>query len=270
MVDEMNELGLGMLLHYVLWAERRDERYEFIATEEKFKLPMPMPSTKDYSDKHYDKSGMLSYAGRFDGVVMDRETGKHYLLEFKTTRSMHNMKWTYRGIQGTAYIWAARQIVGEPIEGIMYRVLRKKLPAEPKPLVNGGFSQAKSQKTSFEYFKYCLDRMAAKDPDTEPTELYRENEKILRYLHGSGNEFFDQTILDRTPQQIESTMRLLYNIGRQMADRDVPIFPQPGFHCSWCAFETPCTLREHGGDYRGLLEVEYAKRSYWEELDDDE
>lgn len=285
MIDEMYELGTGMLLHYALWAEKRDKRWEFLATERKFVLPMPVPKEatrgRGYSD--LCRNGMymsggewysnkLSYAGRFDGVVRDVETGKLYLMEFKTSRSLHNMRWTYRGMQSTAYVWAANQMVEEltdgqcesPIDGIMYRVLLKKIPQSPKPLVNGGYSQAKNQKTSFEYFKYCLDKIAERE-NRDPHDLYVENENILRYLHQSGNEFFDEKILDRTPQQIDSTMRCLYHTGKTMADPNVAIFPQPGFHCSWCAFETPCSVAEVGGDYEGILEVEYAERGYWED-----
>lgn len=277
MVDDMTELGQGMLLHYCLWAKKRDERYDFLATEQKFRIPMPMTSTKDYSSRAYPMSGLLKYAGRFDGVVRDRETGLVYLLEFKTSRSLHNMRYTYRGMQGTAYVWAASQLISDltdgevtdRVSGIMYRVLLKKLPDGPRPLVNGGYSQAKSQKTSFVFFKHCLDKIAERE-ERNPKELYRENENILRYLHDIDNEFFDETILERTPQQIESTMRALYLLGRQMADPDVPIFPTPGFHCGWCPFEVPCSVREQGGDYKGLLQVEYAKRSYWEESDDGE
>lgn len=280
MVDEMSELGQGMLLHYCLWAERRDERYDFIATERKFKIPMPVPESETrgrgykynarrgmYMDGSGWVSGTMEYAGRFDGIVQDKETGELYLLEFKTTRSMHNMRWTFRGMQSTAYVWAASQLLEEAhgrLSGIMYRVLWKKLPDGPKPLVRGGYSQAKSQKTSFAYFKYCLDKLADRD-GRDRKEMYRENEDILRYLHENGTKFFNETILDRTPQQIDSTMRCLYHIGKRMSDPDVPIFPQPGFHCGWCSFEMPCSTKEAGGDYEGILEIEYAQRGYWED-----
>lgn len=289
MIEEMRELGSGMLLHYHLWAPGVDQRFEFLSTEQFFKVPMPLPEFINVDADPFQRSrpfpvevppsrpsrrvlrgcsDMLDYAGRFDAVVRDRESGELFVLDFKTTRSLSNMQWTYRSVQGAAYVWAARQYFEEPIEGIIYRVLLKKVPQNPKTLVRGGYSRAKSQKTSFHWLKYFFE-MVAEEREVDVNVVFRENEELLRYFHGQGNDYFDQTLLRKTPQQLESTMRALYYIGQDMANPETPVFPQPGFHCNWCQFENVCTLKEYGGDWQGLLEAEFAPRTYWEKFDDE-
>lgn len=258
MITEIKTLGLSMLRHYQLWSVVHDTRWNFLSTEETFDLPLP-----------FCDDDSIRFAGRFDGVVEEKDTGDLYLLEFKTTKRMANMRHQYRSMQGTAYVWAAQQVYGLNLKGILYRALLKKQPSDPRPLKRGGFSQAKNQSTSFEWMVFKLGEIA----DThgiDPKEYYREHEDFLRYLHQEGNSFFDELALVKQQSQLDSIMRAVSHLGQEMVNPNTPVFPQPGFHCSWCSFEDPCKLKMHGGDYEGLLEASYASRRYWEEYNKEE
>jgi hypothetical protein len=274
MVSDMRALGLGMLEHYWLWSRKADEEWDFLSTEELFNVPLPIFGESVVKRgsrmlKQLLGKDELRFAGRFDGVVRNRTTGKLYLLEFKTTKSLYNMRWTMRGIQGTAYIYAAREVYGSEIAGVMYRALVKKVPADPVPLKRGGYSKAKDQKTTFLWLKnYFEIEAAVRNVDVKV--VFRENESLLRLFAGENKEadFFDQTLVHRTQAEIDSVMRALSILGQEMIDPNVPIFPVPGFHCNWCDYGDPCTLKNKGGDVEALLEAQYAPRDYWEQASD--
>lgn len=284
MINDSYRLSVGMLKHYHMWHTQLhlDSKWEVLSTEELFEVPIPLSdkvvhacsSYRWLSDiASYDVSSgkwlskRIQLAGRFDGLIRDRETGHIYLLEFKTTRSLSNCKWVMRGLQGTAYVYAAMQKYGDDVKGILYRFLRKKVPTTPKLLKRGGYSQAKSQDTSFRYFKQYL-RREASGTGRDVNELYRENECILRHLHGQPEKFFVQYIIRKTDSILSSALDTIYNVGIQMVNPRVSIFANPGWStCAGCPFQDPCDLVElgHHESAMGVLEAEYAPRRYWNE-----
>lgn len=274
MIEEQRQLGLGMLEHYYLWAKEADKKWEFVSTEELFDVPLPTPSGQRsvlgrLVRRFIDKPRDLRYAGRFDGIVRELETGDLYLMEFKTTSRMYNMRYNYRNFQGKSYVWAARQIYGDQIKGIVYRALLKKVPTDPVPLKRGGFSKAKSQKTTFLWLKHRFAQIA-EDRGVDPKTVYKENEDLLRTFYEQENEFFEERVIHPPDERIEHTMRAIYHLGHEMVDPDTPTFPQPGFHCNWCSFSDPCSMKDNGLDYNAVLDAEYAPRGYWEGNEDDD
>ena len=274
MINDSYRLSLSMLKHYAQWHDENklSEKWEVIATEQLFTVPIPVPSDIHYDGDYYSTklhayvSSKMQLAGRFDGLIKERSTGDVYLLEFKTARSIANIRWVMRGLQGTAYVYAAQQLHPN-VKGILYRVLRKKAPSMPKPLKSGGYSQSKSQDTSFRYFKRYLD-MEARDTGRDPTELYRENEKVLRMLHAKPENFFLERRIKKAKPLIKSTIETIYRVGIQMTDPNTPIFANPGWStCAGCPFQDPCDLLELGMDEeaKDVLAAEYAPRRYWDE-----
>lgn len=265
MVDETLHLGHGMLRHYALWAPSVDQHLAVVATEQMFRVPLY------YESKHVKSP--LYLAGRMDGIARDVRTGDLYILEFKTTRSLKDTSWVFNTLQGAAYVWAARQMYGPSVKGVLYRMLRKRIPDEIQPLVRtpGAFSRAKNQQTSFEYFKYALAQWAHA-AGVSPLSVYKLNEEMLRYLHSTENLFFQERLVVKNDASLDNVLQAIRTTGMQMADPDVVIFKSPPlFYCNICPFRDPCTLKEAGGDWQGVLEAEYAPRDYWEsEFDDEE
>jgi len=259
----VRELGLCMLKHYSLWSPGRDFRYTLLGTEMAFKMPIPSLS----SPVDGRPSPELNYAGRFDGVVRNLYNDRHYVLEFKTAKSIDRMSGVFRGMQPTAYIWAASKVYETPITGVLYRILRKKIPSDPVPLQTlGRFSRAKRQKTSWEWFEYWVAAWA-KAHGVGAEEVVALNNDVKAMLQEKGNEFFKEQAITRNPQQIEECLIALTHEGTQMTDPSIPIYPLSGMHCSWCSFKEPCDLMSMGMPYQALLDAEYASRGYWEKED---
>lgn len=269
-LQEVRHLGLGMLKHYSLWAPTRDYRYTLLGTEMQFKIPIPQPVLTDSRDLWPLPSAVpiLDYAGRFDGLVRNLYNDNHYVLEFKTTKSLDRMSGTFRGMQPTAYIWAAGKVYDLPIAGVLYRVLRKRIPDNPTPLKTAGrFSRAKSQKMTWEWFRYWVTAWSKKQ-GVKAEDVLAANPEVKGMLLEKENEFFREKVIGRNQGQIDECLRALAYEGAQMANPNTPVYPISGIHCGWCSFREVCDLMAEGLPYQALLEAEYASRDYWEKEDD--
>lgn len=286
----VQDLAVLMLRHYAIWAEPLDKLFRVLDMEYKFKVPLP------------GGHGM-EYAGRFDGYVEDIQSGNRYILEFKTAKSIQNrgggissnISGVLRGMQSAAYTWASGQVHDEQAHGVLYRFLLKKEPDSPKPLQRGGYSRAKSIKSTDAWFGYILDLIAQAKLDNfceEDGQFYlppaarpslqelREQERakatetlqMLRtknkYTGGlvTGNDFFLQLPMVKKPGQVQGALDAIIYEGLRMLDPSQRIYPIAGFHCNWCQFKTPCDLVARGMDdaAEGVLDANYGPRTYWE------
>lgn len=256
MFSDMDHLGVIMLKHYSLWAPYYDKDYQLMSSEELFRVALPGERN-------------ICYEGRFDGIVRDK-TGRYFVLEFKTTRSLSGMSGVYRSMQSSMYTWAAQQLYDPRVQGLTYRVLRKREPDMPKVLQNGDFSRAKSQKTTIEWVKYCLDRMSEKGHDRRA--LRRAADGLITMLGGRENEFFTYKVITRNSTTMQNALKAIKHVGNEMANPHVEIFPVTGYHCSFCGFRDPCDLCEEGMPEAAdaVLDVEYAPRDYWETMADED
>jgi ATP-dependent helicase/DNAse subunit B len=169
--DEFLHLTQAMVKHYGMWSQgdNLDERFILKGTEYQFKVPIP--------------DSDLVYCGRFDAFVQGTKSGRYFVIDYKTARSIKTMEGVYRGMQPTTYLWAARQVYGD-VDSMIYRALRKRIPDDPIPLKSGGWSKRKNQATTASWVRQF--------PGTgELQRMLHANEVI------DGNPFFRQ---DRIPR----------------------------------------------------------------------
>ena len=111
------DLGVTMLKGYQRWAEPKDVDTQFLALETVWNTRTP--------------EGRL-IAGRFDAPVS--RSGDLWVLDFKTTSYLSN-DWTSRDLQATVYTYAARQLFGKAVRGLLFRFLLKKAPTSYADLI---------------------------------------------------------------------------------------------------------------------------------------
>jgi hypothetical protein len=273
--EEMVRLGSVMITHYDLVFKSIDPYYRLYAAEQEFRVPFP-------------KTDKICYEGWMDGVIED-QAGNLWVLEYKTTARMSNMPWVFRGMQATMYTWAASQIYNRPCRGVIYRVLLKKIPHMPKLTSRKVFSRAKSQKMTMEWARYCIGKMVQKEVDQwvgkNPTatddqidqvtlKLQRAYDSAAEGLYDmvrtEGHTFFFNKRIPRGQHQIDTSVESMRITGLEMVRKDIPITYNTGYHCQWCMFRDPCDLLIYNKPEaaQAVLAVEYAPRSYWEDLDE--
>ena len=257
-MDKLRELGLGMVRHYAKWAPKQDG-FDVIATEQEFSVRMSGP--------------VSPFAGRFDGVIRSHSTGRLWLHEFKTSSynlvAQANSSRYKLDNQATAYLWAAEQTYNEPVEGILYTLLRKKVPSNPKLLKSGGLSVSKSIDTTAAHYLKCA--VAA------GVQLYREPKyaELIAHLERKEKEnpFIHRFLVKRTAEEMVDIRRrigtVVYQMGQVLGSSSPSdlynpppnILPNPTIHCEkTCAFVEPCLAMNRGESLVDSLEGEYRKR----------
>lgn len=226
-IDQLLITGLGVLKHYQTWAEAegRDD-FEVIDTEINFEVPVA--------------DGLL-FKGRIDGLIR-MPNGLLWILEHKTASNFGNLEWTAYDAQCTGYVWAAGQLADSPVQGMVFNFLRKEVPQPPKVLANGMLSKDKRQLTTLELYKQALFE------GHHNTAQYAE---ILAHLERRENPYFQRIWESRNRTQTSQWLDQFVIVAREM--QSCSIYPNQGFHCSWCPFESPCHALDLGANVDAAL-----------------
>lgn len=285
--DSARIMGEGILHNYrkLVIEEGLDDDWEPVATEMSFKVPIMAPNGRP--------SSRIYLAGRFDGIFRKKSTGELWLREYKTSAREPDVRWLEMDIQAAIYCWAAQQIIGEPIAGVLYRFLMKRVPSKPERLKgNRGFSRAINSKlhTTYVIYHETLMEEAARLTDEkfkvvrdeagnlvsmndlpEKYALYKfkmegiltdEYSEVLEELsRRDQSEFMKEIPVHKTQAEINTAAYNLWVVGLEMVRPNTVIYPSPDWlKCTFCPFRAPCKVKNAGGDYESILRAEYRNR----------
>jgi hypothetical protein len=260
------KLGLGMLDHYFIWAPKQDTELIPVMTEIEFEVPVIVPSglklrpgfmVGGNNNLLWCNSNNIwipvVYQGRIDLLVQETcFPNRYWIVDHKTTGNMGSVEWLDLDEQGGSYCWALREKLGLNIAGVVYNQLLKDYPKPPKELVNGGYSQNKQQRTTYETYLRALEKAG------EPLERYTEYLHHLRYLQ---NPFCRRIQIHRSRREIENLERTICLEAIDMIDNP-SIYRNAGpFTCMNCAYKPPCLADIDGQDVQFILNEYYRKRS---------
>ena len=265
----------GMLNHYVAWATREsgrwsDKNLSFIALETEFNLPL-FPGSKHPQERE------VRMAGRFDGVVYHPESDSFWLWEVKTSARPESLaKSLPFDLQPSVYIWAAEQIFEKKIHGVLYQVMRKKVPTYPRTLLNGTLSKDKRVDTTAHlYIEAAMELHSQDIPNEEERRRYilaEYGEVLEEIVHkDTTNPFFLRQPLRRTPQEINTALELIRHVSNRMLNtsRAIPTGMGIWGKCNNCAFRDPCLTMNAGQNPAPILEGNYRERNLWRSLEGD-
>lgn len=259
-INEQAQFCKDLLAHYVQWAGSynnpfNDRELDFINVEQNFNEPMR--TNRGFLARR------MRLAGRFDGVVRHKKDDKLYLWEIKTTKSIDNrLRQLDLEEQADAYALAAQEILGEPIAGIVYTLIRKALPATPQVLKNGMLSQNKQIDTTFEYYLSAIRAIHGHNATREFINVQYGD--FLQHLLDNGNPFFARVMIRRSPEQLRTARDELYATAQEMINPAVPIYKTAGIPCNWCIFREPCIAKQQGeiAYSEQLLRENYMPNTY--------
>jgi len=235
--DDLIPLASGMLKGYVEhWRDQDD--FEVLHVELPFRVPLISPSGI--------ASRIFDLVGRVDMVVR-KPDGSLWGVEHKTlgTKDAQYFRRLETDFQVRAYVWAVSRFLGVEVRGILYNVLRSKLPVEPEILKNGSISKRSNIDSTAEVFEAALARTGSNPVD------YAE---ILERLRTEGNTFFMRREMEIPPEDLSRWALEMYHITRDLR-RSKVVYRNP----------TACSL--HGGcEYRdlcsGLLPADEVSTRY--------
>lgn len=254
--------ALGMCQHYILWSKKYrgpfcDRDLEFVAHEREFRLAMYNPARGTFHPE-------IASAGRFDGLVRYKLDGTLWLWEIKTCRSLHErIRLLANEEQTTSYIVHAERLLGEPIAGVIYTLLRKKLPTSPKltassiPGYATALSRNKSIDTTADWYYECIRRHHGVDAPRLATTYYHD---ILMHLM-SEQEYFARIAVRRSEHEKALFAQELWDVAQEMLNPAVRLYPTPSYGCGFCPFQDPCLAYNAGESFDAMMETQFKQRT---------
>lgn len=262
------QLVYGLMQHYDLWQKQdtswlADSNFEFIANEQDFATIIQRNSRS-----------IIELVGRFDGVVKSLTNGKYYLWEIKTTRSIaEREKQLALDSQADAYTNAATRMLGVPIEGIVYTLIRKKIPDFPKVLQNGNLSAATSQDITAYYYLDCIKRHHSEvldSLDLVATKAFIKSMygNTLEALLNNDKPYFKRVLVQRSATELANSWNELKLVSREMISKRTPIYLNESYGCNYCLFRNPCIAKRAGKNYQEILDRDYVyNQRYADEIE---
>lgn len=241
---EHYELAVALVEHYRLWqsndrSQLADSQLEHIATEQEFQYLLWRNSRK-----------RVYVRGRYDGIVRHKATGLYYLHEVKTTRSIRErIRQTDLDTQTDTYLLTSNRVLSEllgtttHVEGVIYTLLRKKIPATPAVLKSGNLSVAKISTTPYAYAAAIRAHHGTQLSKSELAALYGDYLQALIAADGE-DPFFTRIIVKRTPEELASANTDLHATVAEMINPHTAIYPNPNDRCGYCLFRNPCIARQ--------------------------
>jgi len=255
--DELTELGKGMLSYYGQWAPIHD-RFTPVEVEYKFQIPIKIPAglhvsslfnrldgfSSDRNDNLMYLGTPVMYEGRIDVLLRDEDDAL-WIMDHKTTSRLDSGT-AHLDVdpQVASYAWAAQQITGDYVAGVIYNQLRKSVPQAPRVLKSGKLSQDKSQNTTYELY---VDELESRGLN------HYEYEEFLDYLRENPNEYVRRLQLHRSKTELNRQGELIFMEAMEMVGEPA-IYPNPHFlECNRCPFKTPCLIAQEKGDVEFIL-----------------
>lgn len=266
------ELGLAMCKGYVeRWG--KDDYIEIVHPEEAFEIDI------------FDRNGkyLCTFVGKFDALGYSHKTDRYFILEHKSGKGIEEVKLiSGYGEQGLGYYFAASiwlrhlGILREDqfVDGIMFNMARKGLP-DPRPQNANGLKLNKPSKDAL------LDACGQHGLITPKRTVYAMTEALKAAGHnpallGQPSKVQPPALFSRQEillgdSQIATWEKRLRRTATDIIHTDakrLAIYKNPTKDCSWdCDFYGACEVHEMGGDWQGVLDMEYKK---WEPYSDHE
>jgi hypothetical protein len=245
---------------YAPWAREKDAGLQVVTRQFQAEVPVLTPSGR----------ASTKYQFRFkpDGlVILD---GAFWLWEDKAWKTIDraSLKMLQMDEQCGMYLWGLTQLIdraeaprpvmeayekyGYPA-GVIYNVLRKKLPTVPKLLAKGGTSQDQGIDTTYDiYYQTLLER--GQDP--------ADYQAILQMLLERGNTFFVRQPVHRNAEELREIGERIWATSRLVSEGHR--FKSVDRTCAQCQFFPLCLewsdeLLETGFRIRERIHEEYEE-----------
>ena len=250
-LDEQKQLAMGMVRHYFQrYGKNPIDPFEYIAAEMTLEIPLPFTDTKGES---------VSLVGTIDGVALD-EHGRVWVVERKSYSIKPDLKALQLDHQETGYGFMLQACIREPIAGVLYDGLNKKLPKAPKVLKDGSLSVEWNDNVTASSFMEAM-----YDNGQEMNPKYEAFLKRLRIRDMAGQTpFFTRHRIQLTQNQIERWKNDMFLCIKEIAN-DPDIYPHRAWSGCWdCWFQDLCDTKTLHGDMEEnvIKEVRYRKGDY--------
>jgi len=224
---ETREMAEKLVQRYIDRYEQEDN-FAIYGVEEKVDANIPTPK------------GTRSHK-RFNAVldlIVEDDMGRIWLVDHKFTgRDLESYEeMLVLDEQANGYLWALCSLLGGPVNGIMFNLIRTKLPTKPRLLKNGTLSKDKSIDTDVQTYLETI-----KEHNLNPDDY----QDILEVVKERERPFFKRHRVERTPEEIKEIGKELYLSAQDIRQARGHIFRNATHDCSWdCEFKELCIMEK--------------------------
>lgn len=194
-----------------------------------------------------------------DLVLRDREDGRIWLTEHKSTTSVPDSSVRLRDLQTLLYAEVLDQTMGIRVDGVLWNYMRTKEPVEPYVLKNGGLSRSKDVDTTWPVYRRALIANGLNEEDYADMRgrLIRREEEVYfpRYEHVIVTEpqMLLSDYIDTAKEVKNKSSRWRRGLGRPLRSltRD----------CNWCQYYRLCEAAITGGDVEDVKRMRFRQSS---------
>lgn len=263
-LDEIVELGRGMLDYYIIWLQQRP--HSLLKTlwidgvpqvEVNFRFRIP----GDWTKYGYDE---VWYSGTIDRVCLD-DNGLIWPVDYKTAKNIEVMHFL-TDPQVSSYMWAVPHIYDQdkyPVGGFKYMQFRKSLPNPGRILQNGTVSNAANQGTNYYMYRQTLIQVyGSVEQSLDSNQAFLKG--LMMYQDDNKDEYIQIDNIGRNDRHGQSEGTKIIMECEDMLNPELPLYPNPTRWCAhWqysCPFLSPCTSLDDGGDWLHELEMTTEER----------
>lgn len=255
--DEQAAQAAAYLDHYLeKWGPNPWAPYTVVIPELTFRVPIPGCRTEE---------GFL--IGTLDKLLVDERSGRVWIMDHKSYSQETRYDTEITNMQFMSYAWGITQLIGMPVEGVIYDGIRKKLPKPPKVLASTGkLSQEWNTDITYATYRRALFEMYG---TTDIPPEYRSFVMRLHERDGSDSTPYFKRMELRYPHavltNIEKQLASAHDIGVAHRDRlfgdPLPVWPWSG--CWDCKVRPICVAMQYGNDYESVIRQEYVESKGW-------
>lgn len=249
--EELSSTGAAILTYYAdHWLPPRAAEFHTLwidgepQVEVQWQLPIP----------GYDPKQVV-YAGRFDRVVIDAH-GRLWVVDYKTT-ARFDLSGLALNPQISAYAWAARELYGHRVEGVILFQFVKAAPKPPIRLIRGGFSMNKQQHTTYSLYREAL--LSAYGAVPSAYKEFLNN--LLATETPEGDSFIRYDCIRRNEHNLQAEEEKIRAEVAEILNLELALYPNPTRDCIWsCGFRSLCIAMDDGSDVEFLLSSAFRPR----------
>lgn len=277
--DELFVIGTEMMKFYKEYAAIHDD-FEPLMTEHTFSVPIwdyendKILTAIDMREEspNFGKELEVHARGRQDLVKRNVANDRLGIVDHKSAaridEDLHIKLETDE--QCTTYLWAAQIEAqyydlphkGEPLEEVLYNVLRKAYP-KPPTLLKDGYSfsvNRQSESTTYDMLMAYIDSLGEKTKWLWPSGFSPNQTEYIKYLKDVGDEqFIIRKHVKRNQHQLRNVGYRIYLEALDMLN-DPRIYPnlRNDYTCINCQFRAPCLAKMDGSDWEQLINDNYV------------
>lgn len=278
---ELVELGAEVLSHYMSWAPTGDgnygdDMYKIVGVEMEFEVPVrDLEGRPTHAVDSRGNVCPVVYQGRVDAMLRDLRYGRLWMFEHKFYHPnqfsqgsqedhlmMDEQCTSYAwGIQEQLKISAIQEQLAEPIEGILFNMVKKKAPTKADILANGSLGQRANIDSTWPYYRQQLVDHYGAAGMAVPWQMYTKMADILKAKSGLQNPFFRRVAVRRNPMELTAAAQRIWAQSLRMTSGGEYIYPTPdAMKCKFCSFRSACLATMDNSDPEYILTNKFRER----------